>query len=80
MTEEIVLFVVPGCPLCEEARTWLNAHGITYGELNIENNYSARRRMFKLTRQQLVPVLMVGEHFAVRPSVRKIIELCVPPL
>jgi len=76
VSKEVTLFVVPGCPLCEEARGWLNVNGIAYGQLDVQNDYSAMRKMFKLTRQQLVPVLKVGDQFAVRPAEKKIIEMC----
>ncbi|MDZ4836253.1 MAG: glutaredoxin family protein [Candidatus Melainabacteria bacterium] len=76
MSDDVTLFVVPGCPLCSEARAWLDKHGIAYGELDVQNDYSAMRKMFKLTRQKLVPVLKVGEQFAVRPTEQKIVEMC----
>lgn len=75
-SNDVILFVVPGCPLCEEARIWLAKNGIAYGERDVENDYSAMRKMFKLTRQQLVPVLLVEETFKVRPTEQQIIEMC----
>ena len=71
----VTLFVVSGCPLCEEARNWLNSRGITYGELNVEDDYAALRQMFKLTRQKLVPVFKVEDKFAVRPTAKELDEL-----
>lgn len=74
---QITLFVVSGCPLCQEVREWLELHGIEYGERNVERDYSALRQMFKMTRQRLVPVLKVGEHFSVRPTEEEIARLCL---
>ncbi len=71
----VTLFVVSGCPLCAEARQWLNTRGIAYGELNVEDDYAALRQMFKLTRQKLVPVFKVEDKVAVRPTERELDEL-----
>lgn len=75
-TKEVILFTVPGCPLCAEARNWLARNGIAYGERDVQNDYSSMRKMFKLTRQNLVPVLLVGETFKVRPTEQQIIDMC----
>lgn len=75
MTDDVILFVVPDCPLCAQARSWLKASGIEYGERDVANDYASMRTMFKLTRQKLVPVLKVGENFVVRPTQKQIIEM-----
>jgi arsenate reductase-like glutaredoxin family protein len=64
----VTLYVVPGCPLCANARAWLNAHNITFSERDVANDYGALRRMYKLTRQGLVPVFEKDGHALVRPS------------
>jgi glutaredoxin len=74
----VTLFVVSDCPLCAEARAWLDQRGITYGELNVEADYSALRQMFKLTRQKLVPVLKVDEKVFVRPTKEEFDRLFTP--
>lgn len=64
----VKLYVVPGCPLCARARDWLNKHGISYVESDVANNFGALRRMYKLTRQSLVPVFEVDGRALVRPD------------
>lgn len=75
MTSPVILYVVPGCPLCENARQMLKESGITYDELDVANDYSALRAMFKLTRQKLVPVVVMNGRALVRPSREQINEM-----
>lgn len=74
MTSLVTLYVVPGCPLCENVRQLLRELGITYDELDVANDYSALRAMFKLTRQKLVPVVVLNGRALVRPSREEIEE------
>ena len=69
------LYVVPGCPLCARARDWLNKHGIPYVESDVANNFGALRRMYKLTRQNLVPVFEVDGRALVRPDDETLTDL-----
>jgi glutaredoxin len=69
------LYVVPDCPLCARARDWLNGHGISYVELDVANNFSALRRMYKLTRQGLVPVFEFNGRALVRPDDEALTDL-----
>ncbi|MEO7971174.1 MAG: glutaredoxin family protein [bacterium] len=62
------LYVVPDCPLCAQARDWLNGNGISYAEWDVANNFGALRRMYELTRQRLVPVFEVEGRALVRPD------------
>lgn len=62
------LYVVPDCPLCARARDWLNEHGISFVDCDVANNFGALRKMYKLTRQRLVPVVEVEGRALVRPS------------
>jgi glutaredoxin 3 len=76
MTEkETIMYVVPDCPICEEVRQWLNEHDVAYDELDVANNFAALRKMFKLTRQKFVPVVVVGNKAIVRPSKEELSRL-----
>lgn len=66
--EETRLYVVPGCPLCEDARHMLQSKSIKYVEHDVTQNYAALRRMFRLTHQKLVPVIEKGDIALVRPT------------
>lgn len=65
---EVVLYVVPGCPLCADARTWLRDNKIDFVEKDVASDYSALRRMYRLTRQGLVPVFERNNVALVRPT------------
>jgi glutaredoxin len=62
------LYVVPHCPLCEGARAWLDAHGVAYRERDVAQDFGALRAMYRLTRQNLVPVVERDGRALVRPS------------
>lgn len=67
-TSTVTLYVVPHCPLCDGARGWLGAHGVLYRERDVANDFGALRAMYRLTRQNLVPVFERGGRALVRPS------------
>lgn len=73
--KSIVLYVVPGCPLCSDAREALTAAHLEYTERDVENDFGALRRMYKNTRQSLVPVVECDGRFFVRPSQKQILDL-----
>jgi glutaredoxin len=64
----LTLFVVPNCPLCAHARGWLARHDITFVERDVQQDFAALRAMYRLTRQNLVPVFALGERVLVRPT------------
>jgi len=66
--QQVTLYVVSGCPLCESARSWLENHSISYTERNVANDFGALRAMYNLTKQNLVPVFEVGGRALVRPA------------
>jgi len=71
----VTLYVVPACPLCEHARRWLTEHRIIHVERDVAQNFGALRAMYKLTRQQLVPVFEVNGKVLVRPTDAQLTEL-----
>jgi glutaredoxin len=71
----VTLYVVPGCPLCAAARRWLEAHGVSYAERDVENDFGALRAMYRLTRQRYVPVVEIGGRAFVRPTEEELKEL-----
>lgn len=67
-TSPITLFVVPQCPLCAHARAWLTLNDLTFVERDVQQDFGALRAMYRLTRQNLVPVFAFGERALVRPT------------
>ena len=66
--QTVTLYVVPHCPLCDGARAWLDAHGVAYRERDVARDFGALRAMYRLTRQNLVPVFEREGCALVRPS------------
>jgi glutaredoxin len=64
----VTLYVVPGCPLCAHARSWLERNGIEYAERDVANEFGALRAMHRLTRQRFVPVFEAKGRALVRPT------------
>lgn len=63
--ESIRLFIKPGCPWCDEAMEWLDAHGVKYKTLDVIRDPVARAEMFTLTGQTKAPSMDVdGEILA----------------
>jgi hypothetical protein len=59
---------VPNCPLCAAARAWLARRHITFVERDVKQDFGALRAMYRLTRQNLVPVFAHGTRALVRPT------------
>jgi glutaredoxin len=72
--EQVRLYVVPACPLCEHARAWLNEHDVAFLERDVANDFGALRAMYELTRQRFVPVFEVRGRTMVRPSDAELAE------
>ena len=64
----VTLYVVPGCPLCSQARAWLEQYGVEYTERDVANDFGALRAMHRLTRQRFVPVFEANGRALVRPT------------
>ncbi|MBC7911464.1 MAG: glutaredoxin family protein [Pyrinomonadaceae bacterium] len=65
---KVTLYVVPDCPLCARARSWLEGQSIEYAERDVASDFGALRAMYKLTRQNLVPVFEAKGRALVRPT------------
>ena len=70
----VTLYVVPDCPLCANARSWLKKYDIDYVERNVSGDFGALRAMYQLTRQGLVPVFEANGRAMVRPNDEELAE------
>lgn len=70
----VTLYVVPGCPLCADARSWLDQHGVVFIERDVASNFGALRAMYQLTGQRLVPVFEANGRALVRPTDEELAE------
>ena len=67
-TATVTLYVVPQCPLCEGARAWLARHRVAFVERDVQRDFGALRAMYRLTKQNLVPVFARDDRALVRPT------------
>jgi len=72
--QTVILYVVPGCPLCADARAWLERHAVNYVERDVARDFGALRAMYKLTRQSYVPVFEFRGRALVRPTDAELAE------
>lgn len=61
-TFQIRLFTRSWCGWCHEARRWLDTHGFSYENIDIERDPTAAREMQRLSGQSRVPTIDVGGH------------------
>ncbi|HVF44068.1 MAG TPA: glutaredoxin family protein [Pyrinomonadaceae bacterium] len=74
-TLTVTLYVVPDCPLCADARAWLRREGVAFRERDVRNDFGALRAMYRLTRQNLVPVVEARGRALVRPTDAELLGL-----
>ncbi len=74
---QVTLYVVPGCPLCADARAWLARHEINYIERDAARDFGALRAMYRLTRQRLVPVFEFRGRALVRPTEAELLAFLI---
>jgi glutaredoxin len=73
----VTLYVVPNCPLCSAARAWLARRHVKFVERDVQRDFGALRAMYRLTKQNLVPVFARGERALVRPTDKQLEEFLV---
>jgi arsenate reductase-like glutaredoxin family protein len=73
----ITLYVVPNCPLCAHARAWLAEHELSFVERDVQRDFGALRAMYRLTRQNLVPVFARDGRALVRPTDEQLTDFLV---
>ena len=74
-TEGVTLYVIPGCPLCENVRGWLKRQGVSFVERDVAGDYASLRAMYRKTRQGLVPVVEHEGRALVRPTGEELASL-----
>jgi len=61
MSAPLKLFIKAGCPWCDMAEEWLQAHGYRYAAVDVRSDAAAFAEMKKLSGQQRAPTLQAGE-------------------
>ena len=76
--DAVTLYVVPNCPLSANARAWLTRRRISFVERDVQRDFGALRAMYRLTRQNLVPVFARDSRALVRPTDKQLEEFLLP--
>lgn len=70
----IMLYTRNSCPYCDDVKSYLDNHNISYDEISIENNPSARNRLKNL-KILGVPALVYGEDIIIGYNLPKLEKL-----
>ena len=58
---EVVIYSTNVCPYCVAAKALLEKKGVSYREINVENDPAERRRLMERTGLRTVPQIYVGD-------------------
>lgn len=61
MTAKVVLYGTKFCPYCVAARSLLNAKGIAFDDIAVDNNRALRAQIAERSGQHTVPQIWLGE-------------------
>jgi glutaredoxin 3 len=59
MVKNITVYTTSTCAYCVMVKRWLTAKGISYDEVNIENNPARAKEAMEATGQLIMPVTIV---------------------
>ena len=46
----LVLYTIPKCPYCKQAKTWLEEQGVNYMEVRVFDNQKLEEKLYKKTK------------------------------
>jgi len=61
MTAKVILYGTKFCPYCIAARSLLNAEGIPFEDIAVDNNFELRSQIAERSGQHTVPQIWFGE-------------------
>lgn len=59
----VIIYSADWCPFCVRAKRLLDGKGVTYKEINVDQNPGAREEITVKTGHKTVPVIFIGEEF-----------------
>ncbi len=62
---EVIVYTTSTCPYCDMAKQYLASRGVAYTERNVEQDAAAAAEMVRLSGQQGVPVIRIGDEIIV---------------
>ena len=58
--QRVVIFTTPTCSWCRRAKQYLSSRGVAFREVDVSRDERAARDLVRMTGQQGVPVILVG--------------------
>lgn len=58
---KILIYTTKICPYCVMAKRLLNQKGVSYEEINVDNDPQLREEMMRKTNRRTVPQIYIGE-------------------
>jgi glutaredoxin 3 len=58
---KILIYTTKICPYCIMAKRLLNQKGVSYEEINVDNDPQLREEMMRKTNRRTVPQIYIGE-------------------
>ena len=65
MQPEVTIYSTPTCTYCAAAKRWFQQHGVRYTEHDVSRDPVRASEMYRLTGQNAVPVIRVGNQLMV---------------
>ncbi|MBU0661196.1 glutathione S-transferase N-terminal domain-containing protein [Patescibacteria group bacterium] len=61
--KEIKIYSTTYCPYCQRAKMLLDAEGLSYTEINVEEDAEKRAELAEKYNWQTVPMITIGDEF-----------------
>jgi glutaredoxin 3 len=58
---EITIYTTNWCPFCNRAKALLSKRGLSYSEVNLDDQPGFRARLMDLTGRMTVPQIVIGD-------------------
>ena len=71
---KIVMYARPGCPDVARASYYLRERGLTWDEIDIEEDEDAKRQVIAWTGRAATPTLWIGKTMLVEPDADEVDE------
>ncbi|HHD82834.1 glutathione S-transferase N-terminal domain-containing protein [candidate division WOR-3 bacterium] len=74
----VIVFSTPSCPWCRKTKMYLKQNKIKFKDIDVSKDMSAARDMVRMTGQQGVPVVLIGNRPIVgfnKPLINKLLGI-----
>ena len=61
----LVLYTIPKCPYCKEAKTWLRNNGVNFMEVRVFENKKLEKKLYKKTNSDKLtyPIMNISGNY-----------------